>query len=102
MILVGRAPWPAADPLVGPLGRRKSRTRGSGADEGVRPTFGCGYAALWGRMKSCGRLSIGPAESCTSPPEGRLTIGRRISSDFIFPRHGSCSFRIDAEYPPHL
>jgi hypothetical protein len=35
---VGRAPWPAADPLAGPLGRTKSRTRGSGADEGVRPT----------------------------------------------------------------
>jgi hypothetical protein len=36
---VGQAPWPAADPLVGLLGRRKSRTRGSGADGGVRPTF---------------------------------------------------------------
>jgi hypothetical protein len=37
-VLVGRAPWPAADPLVGLPERRKSRTRGSGADEGVRPT----------------------------------------------------------------
>jgi hypothetical protein len=26
---VGRAPWPAADPLVGLLRRRKSRTRAS-------------------------------------------------------------------------
>src|ERR1035441_118317 len=38
-VFVGRAPWPAADPLVGLLEHRKSRTRGSGADEGVRPTF---------------------------------------------------------------
>src|ERR1035441_1734828 len=48
-VFVGRAPWPAADPLVGLLEHRKSRTRGSGADGGVRPTFGCGSAALWGR-----------------------------------------------------
>src|ERR1039457_475889 len=40
---------PATDPLVGLLEHTKSRTRGSGADEGVRPTFGCGYAALWDR-----------------------------------------------------
>ena len=32
----------------------KSRTWGSGADEGVRPTF-----ALWGRLAACGRLPIG-------------------------------------------
>jgi TatD DNase family protein len=38
MALLGQAPWPAADPLVGPLEHSKSRTRGSGADEGVRPT----------------------------------------------------------------
>ena len=38
-----------AGPLVGLLEHTKSRTRGSGADEGVRPTFGCGYAAWWGR-----------------------------------------------------
>ena len=37
--LVGQAPWPAADPLVGLLEPSKSRTGGSGADEGVRPTF---------------------------------------------------------------
>ena len=62
--LVGRAPWPAADPLVGLLGRRKSRTRGSGADEGVRPTLGCGYGALWGRFPTChgavGALGLSP------------------------------------------
>jgi hypothetical protein len=39
-MFVGRAPWPADDPLVGLLEHRKSRTRGSGADGGVRPTFG--------------------------------------------------------------
>ena len=38
-IIVGRAPWPAVDPLVDRLEHRKSRTRGSGADVGVRPTF---------------------------------------------------------------
>jgi hypothetical protein len=43
---VGLAPRPADDPLVGLLEHRKSRTRGSGADGGVRPTFGCGSAAL--------------------------------------------------------
>jgi hypothetical protein len=47
---VGRAPRPAVDPLVDLLKHRKSRTKGSGADVGVRPTFGCGYAALWGSL----------------------------------------------------
>ena len=54
--LVGRTPWSAVDPLVDLLERRKSRTKGSGADGGVRPTFGCGYAALWDRrfrLSSC-------------------------------------------------
>jgi hypothetical protein len=45
----GGPPWPAVDPLVGLLEPTKSRTRGSGADGGARPTFGCGYAALWDR-----------------------------------------------------
>jgi hypothetical protein len=49
---VGRAPWPAVDPLVDLLERRKGRTRGSGADGGVRPTFGCGYAAFVGQTLS--------------------------------------------------
>ena len=37
---MGRSPWTAADAPVGLVFRveRKSRTRGSGADEGVRPT----------------------------------------------------------------
>ena len=34
---VGRAPRPAADPLVGLLKRTKSRTRGSGADGASAP-----------------------------------------------------------------
>jgi TatD DNase family protein len=59
MELVGRAPWPAADPLVGLLEHRKSRTRGSGADGGVRPTSGSG---------SCG--SVGQAV----PPANRGII----------------------------
>jgi TatD DNase family protein len=43
---VGRAPWPAADPLVGLPEDTKSRTRGSGADAGVRPTCGSVGQAL--------------------------------------------------------
>jgi hypothetical protein len=39
---VGRAPWPAVDPLVDLLEYRKSRLKGSGADEGVGPTFAGG------------------------------------------------------------
>src|ERR1035441_6677036 len=62
---VGRAPWPAADPLVGLLEHRKGRTRGSGADGGVRPTFGCGHAAWWGRrcrLPSPASREAGPGE----------------------------------------
>src|SRR5438874_6552114 len=35
---VGRTPWSAADPLVGLFVAPASRTRASGADQGVRPT----------------------------------------------------------------
>ena len=42
-------PLACGRPLVGLLERTKSRTRGSGADGGVRPTFGCDWPALWGR-----------------------------------------------------
>jgi hypothetical protein len=66
--LVGRAPWPAADPLVGLLGRSKSRTRGSGADEGVRPTFGCGSVALWGSFVSCSADFIGALRALVLSP----------------------------------
>jgi N-acetylglucosamine kinase-like BadF-type ATPase len=45
---VGRAPWPAADPLVGP----SSRTGGSGADEGVRPTVVARYLGVDGGQSS--------------------------------------------------
>ena len=38
---VGQTPRSAADPLGGLPGLSKSRTRGSGADRGVRPTFVC-------------------------------------------------------------
>jgi hypothetical protein len=56
---VGRAPWPAVDPLVDLLGHRKSRTRESGADGGVRPTFGCGSTALVGQTLSSVNPAIG-------------------------------------------
>jgi hypothetical protein len=56
---VGRAPWPAADPLVGLLGRSQSRTRGSGADEGVRPTF-------WLRRSCHVGQAILPADALSS------------------------------------
>jgi hypothetical protein len=60
-VLVGRAPWPAADPLVGLVGRRESRTRGSGADEGVRPTFLSAVCDL----QPCG-AGCHPASDCQS------------------------------------
>ncbi len=34
---------------------------------------------LWGRMESCGRLSIGLPVPCTPLQEGRLTIGQQDS-----------------------
>jgi hypothetical protein len=37
-LIVGRTPWSAADALVGLFGRRKSGSRGTRADQGVRPT----------------------------------------------------------------
>jgi hypothetical protein len=40
---VGRAPRPAADPLVGLLETHHEPDQGSSADGGVRPTFGCGH-----------------------------------------------------------
>ena len=36
--IVGRTPWSAADPLVGLFGRSKSGSRGTRAEQGVRPT----------------------------------------------------------------
>ena len=78
-ILVGRAPWPVADPLVGLHRRQQELDQGSSVDGGVRPTFWLRLAALWGRMASCGRLSIGLPVSCTSLQEGRLTIGLQDS-----------------------
>ena len=35
--IVGRTPWPAADPLAGLLRRSKSGSRGTRADQGGRP-----------------------------------------------------------------
>jgi hypothetical protein len=49
-----------AGPLVDLLKRKKSRTRGSGADEGVRPTF-----ALWDRPS--------PFVVCRDGPPARET-----------------------------
>jgi hypothetical protein len=46
---VGRAPSPADDPLVGLLGQAESRTRGSGADEGVRPTLASASSSEMGQ-----------------------------------------------------
>ena len=55
--LVGRAPRPAADPVVGLLKHAKNRTRGSGADEGVRPTFGRGS------VSACKRVAASPSRA---------------------------------------
>jgi hypothetical protein len=38
---VGRTPWSAADAHVGLLGLDKSGSRGTRADQGVRPTICC-------------------------------------------------------------
>ena len=61
---VGRAPWPAADPLVGLPPREKSRTRGSGADEGVRPTVRL-------RLRCSAGQAVSPADSCFCATSGR-------------------------------
>src|SRR5713101_9312219 len=61
---VGRAPWPAADPLVGLPTREKSRTGGSGADEGVRPT-------VWLRLCCSAGQAVSPANSCLRRASGR-------------------------------
>jgi hypothetical protein len=43
---------------------------------GFQPAgLGCSSAAMWGRMASCGRLSIGLLATKYTPREGRLTIG---------------------------
>src|ERR1019366_1802706 len=41
------------------LCRREDGRWESGLALGVRPTFGCGYAALWGRLAICGRVALG-------------------------------------------
>jgi len=64
---VGRAPRPAADPLVGLLEHTKSRTRGAGADGGVRPTFGCGCAAWWDRRYVYSSRRLCPVRSTVHP-----------------------------------
>ena len=43
-----------------------------------RAHLGGGIGCLWGRMASCGRLSIGLVEALASSQGGRLTIGRRM------------------------
>src|SRR5213594_478473 len=52
---VGRAPWPAADPLVGLLGRRKCRTSSVGQPILAAAVFSGGFLGL------CTR--------CVRPPE---------------------------------
>src|SRR5580658_4756245 len=44
-LAVGRTPWSAAGPLAGLL-RPKGRTRGSGPDQGVRPTTELYFASI--------------------------------------------------------
>jgi hypothetical protein len=66
---VGRAPWPAADPLVGLFGCAKSRTRGSGADKGVRPTFRLPLCSFVGQVANLRRVVNPPPDLCVCPPE---------------------------------
>ena len=72
---MGRAPRPAVDPLVDLHEHRKSRTKGSGADVGVRPTFGCGYAALWGRPSFLVVCQASPNRSVVSQNLGGRCAG---------------------------
>src|SRR5579859_2150890 len=79
--LVGRAPWPAADPLVGLLARRKSRTRGSGADEGVHPTFLVAATLLCrqaGRLPSLAFRAAEGGESCSASGPNRAPVCHSI------------------------
>jgi len=64
--LVGRAPWPAADPLVGPLECSKSRTGGSDADGGVRPKFWLPLSCIVGQVGNLRRVANPPAEACNT------------------------------------
>jgi hypothetical protein len=57
-VRVGRSPWTAADALVGFIWSRiKSRTRGSGADGGVRPTR-INFAEFWDRRLVADALDL--------------------------------------------
>ena len=80
---VGRAPWPAADPLVGLLKHSKSRTRGSGADEGVGPTFWLRLRCLVGQLcKLQRRFHRRSLSRAAQPQQGRLETGQQ---DAILP-----------------
>ncbi len=75
----GGPPGPGApsgdDPLVDLPERSKSRTKGSGADEGVRPTFGRGGAAL-----SAGGLATRPTYGPSRNNGSARTASRAGSS----------------------
>ena len=55
--VVGRAPWPAADPLVGLLGRRKSRTRGPARTRASAPHLVAAMLLCGAANPGCSRLS---------------------------------------------
>jgi hypothetical protein len=86
-ILVGRAPWPAADPLVGLLEARESRTRGSGADEGVRPTFGLRLCCLVGQDSILlAGFQSAKASPAAGPPGAPPIWVRSVISPFTRPK----------------
>ena len=56
----------AAGPTADLLERRNSRTRGSGADEGVRPTFWLRLCCIVGQVGNLRRVANPPAEACNT------------------------------------
>jgi alpha-glucosidase len=97
---VGRAPWPAADPLVGLLGRSKSLTRGSGRTSASAPHFGCSIPSR-SRGKTAGvtsmrllllllllaRPAIAQDERRVTSPNGQLDFRLGLAQ----PEHGGLS-----------
>ena len=78
------AAGPAADPLVGLLERRNSRTRGSGADEGVRPTFCLRLWCIVGQVGNLRRVENRLLKLATRAKERRLPTG---AQDAILPHN---------------
>jgi hypothetical protein len=85
-ILVGQAPWPAADPLVGLF-------------EPSAPTFGCGYAALRSKPSLCVG-SARPQESRGAARRRKPIVCRGAVGDYLSEAHRDI-FRANALFRRH-